>query len=137
VGIPNPMTALTTLRFADLDNHLEDFGGEFYMGRQALESPQIGVTWIRLPPDTSTQGDKGHFHDDQDEVYVVISGGPVEFKIEEETTSRGAGEAIRIDAGALHALRNTGEEALIIAASGQLPEGGDDSHPVDRFAPGW
>jgi mannose-6-phosphate isomerase-like protein (cupin superfamily) len=131
------MTAFTTLRFADLDNYLEEDGGEFYMGRRALRSPQIGVTWIRLPTGKSTQGDKGHFHDDQDEVYVVVSGGPVEFKVDEETTSLSAGEAIRIDAGALHALRNGGEEALIIAASGQLPEGGDDSHPVDGFVPGW
>jgi hypothetical protein len=29
------------------------------------------------------------------------------------------------------------EEALLIAASGQLPEGGDDSHPVEGFVPDW
>jgi mannose-6-phosphate isomerase-like protein (cupin superfamily) len=131
------MAAYTTLRFADLDNYLEGSGGEFYMGRKALESPRIGVTWIRLAPGSSTQGDKGHFHDEQDEVYVVVAGGPVEFKVGEEITSLDAGEAIRIDAGVLHALRNAGAEALIIAASGQLPEGGDDSHPVDGFVPGW
>jgi mannose-6-phosphate isomerase-like protein (cupin superfamily) len=130
------MAAFTSLRFADLDNYLEDSGGEFYMGREALESPQIGVTWIRLPTGGSTQGDKGHFHDEQDEVYVVVSGGPVEFKVEEETVELRSGEAIRIDAKATHALRNAGEgEALLIAASGQLPEGGDDSHPVDGWAP--
>ena len=108
------------------------------MGREALESPQVGVTWIRLPAGVSTQGDKGHYHDHQDEIYVVVAGGPVEFRVEEETTSLAAGEAIRIDAKALHAVRNGGEdEALLIAASGQLPEGGDDSHPVEGFAPDW
>jgi mannose-6-phosphate isomerase-like protein (cupin superfamily) len=131
------MPAYTTLRFADLDNHLEDSGGEFYMGRQGLESPQVGVSWIRLPEGASTQGDKGHFHDEQDEVYVVVSGGPVELRVEDETLSLSAGEAIRIDAGALHALHNVGGEALLIAASGQRPEGGDDSHPVEGFAPEW
>jgi quercetin dioxygenase-like cupin family protein len=125
----------TTLRFADLDNHLEQRGGEFMMGREALRSPQIGVTWIRLPEGESTQGDKGHFHDHQDEVYVVASGGPVEFKVEEETVELSAGEAIRIDAGAVHGLRNRGAEAVLIAASGQLPAGGDDSHPVEGFWP--
>jgi quercetin dioxygenase-like cupin family protein len=127
------MAAFSTVRFADLDNHLEDRGGEFAMGRKALESPQVGVTWIRLPAGGSTQGDKGHFHDRQDEVYVVVCGGPVEFKVEEETAELGAGEAIRIDAGAVHGLRNRGGEAVLIAVSGQLPEGGDDSHPVDGF----
>jgi mannose-6-phosphate isomerase-like protein (cupin superfamily) len=130
------MSSFTALRFADLDNYLASRGGEFYMGREALESPQIGVTWIRLPAGASTQGDKGHFHDEQDEVYVVASGGPVEFKVEDETVELSGGEAIRIDAKALHALRNAGEgDALLIAASGQLPTGGDDSHPVGGWAP--
>ncbi|MGV1049601.1 MAG: cupin domain-containing protein [Solirubrobacterales bacterium] len=130
------MPSFTTLRFADLDNYLADSGGEFYMGRGALESPQVGITWIRLPAGASTQGDKGHYHDHQDEVYVVVSGGPVEFRVEGDSTELAAGEAIRIDAKALHALRNAGTgEALLIAASGQLPEGGDDSHPIDGYAP--
>jgi mannose-6-phosphate isomerase-like protein (cupin superfamily) len=133
------MAAYTTLRFADLDNGFAEKGGEFYMGREGLESPQVGVTWIRLPAGISTQGDKGHYHDHQDEVYVVAAGGgPVEFKVGEDSVSLGAGEAIRIDAKALHAVRNGGEdEALLIAVSGQLPDGGDDSHPVEGFAPGW
>lgn len=132
------MAAYTTLRFADLDNGFAEKGGEFYMGREALESPQVGVTWIRLPAGVSTQGDKGHYHDHQDEVYVVVGGGPVELRVEEDSVSLGAGEAIRIDAKALHAVRNGGEdEALLIAVSGQLPQGGDDSHPVEGFVPGW
>jgi mannose-6-phosphate isomerase-like protein (cupin superfamily) len=130
------MASFTTVRFSDLDNYLADEGGEFQMGREALESPQIGVTWIRLPPGVSTQGDKGHYHDRQDEVYIVVSGGPVEFKVDDEKVGLGAGEAIRIDAGTMHALRNAGDgDALLIAASGQLPESGDDSHPVDAWAP--
>jgi mannose-6-phosphate isomerase-like protein (cupin superfamily) len=132
------MAAYTTLRFSDLDNGFAEKGGEFYMGREGLESRQVGVTWIRLPAGVSTQGDKGHYHDYQDEVYVVIAGGPVEFKVEEDAVSLGAGEAIRIDAKALHAVRNGGEnEALLVAVSGQLPQGGDDSHPVEGFAPDW
>jgi mannose-6-phosphate isomerase-like protein (cupin superfamily) len=132
------MAAYTKLRFADLDNGFAAKGGEFYMGREGLESPQVGVTWIRLPAGVSTQGEKGHYHDHQDEVYVVVDGGPVEFRVEEESVSLGAGEAIRIDAKALHAVRNGGEgEALLVAVSGQLPDGGDDSHPVEGFAPGW
>jgi quercetin dioxygenase-like cupin family protein len=130
------MSDYTTVRFSDLPNYLEDSGGAFHMARKALDSPQVGVTWIRLPAGESTQGDKGHFHDHQDEVYVVVSGGPVEFKVGDEATELHGGEAIRIDAEAVHALRNAGEgDALLIAVSGQLPAEGDDSHPIDDWAP--
>lgn len=129
------MPGYTKVRFSDLPNHLEDEGGEFRMGRQSLESPQVGVTWIRLAPGGSTQGEKGHYHDFQDEVYVLVSGGPVEFKLDQRTVMLEAGEAIRIDAQTVRALRNTDVEALLIAASGAPPEGRDDSHPVSDFLP--
>lgn len=35
------------------------------MGRDALSSPQVGVTWIRLPAGASTQGEKAHHHEEQ------------------------------------------------------------------------
>lgn len=129
------MPGYTKVRFSDLPNHLEDEGGEFRMGRQSLESPQVGVTWIRLPPGGSTQGEKGHYHDFQDEVYVLVSGGPVEFKLDQREVMLEAGEAIRIDAQTVRALRNTDAEALLIATSGAPPEGRDDSHPVSDFLP--
>jgi quercetin dioxygenase-like cupin family protein len=127
------VAASTIVRFSDLDNQLAAIGGEFFMARGALESPQVGVTWIRLPEGASTQGEKGHLHDEQDEVYVVVSGGPVEFKIENQAFELAPGEAIKIVAPSVHGLRNVGSEALVIAISGQLPLGGDDSHPVDGF----
>ena len=129
------MSGYTKVTFSDLPNHLEDSGGEFRMARQSLESPQVGVTWIRLPPGGSTQGDKGHYHDFQDEVYVLVSGGPVEFKLGERQDVLEPGEAIRVDAQTVRALRNTGGEALLIATSGAPPEGRDDSHPVSDFWP--
>lgn len=129
------MPGFTKVRFSDLPNHLADSGGEFRMARRALESPQVGVTWIRLPPGGSTQGEKGHFHDFQDEVYVLISGGPVEFKLDDRLVALEAGEAIRIDAHTVRALRNTDGEALLVAVSGAPPEGRDDSHPVSDFWP--
>lgn len=120
----------TRIDFRDLPNHLEDEGGEFRMGRDALDSPQVGVTWIRLAPGGSTQGDTGHYHDEQDEVYVVVSGGPVEIRVGEERLELSAGQAVRVGAGVMHGVRNRGEEAILVATSGGLPEGGDDSHPV-------
>jgi len=129
------MPGFTKVRFSDLPNHLEDSGGEFRMGRRSLESPQVGVTWIRLPPGESTQGEKGHYHDFQDEIYVLVSGGPVEFKLDNREVTLEAEEAIRIDAQTVRAMRNIGDEALLIAVSGAPPDGRDDSHPVSDFWP--
>lgn len=129
------MPGFTKVRFSDLTNHLADSGGEFRMGRRALESPQVGVTWIRLPPGGSTQGEKGHFHDFQDEIYVLVSGGPVEFKLDRREVTLEAEEAIRIDARTVRAMRNIGDEAILIATSGAPPDGRDDSHPVSDFWP--
>ncbi len=103
------------------------------MARNALESPQVGVTWVRLAPGGSTQGNKGHYHDFQDEIYVLVSGGPVAFKLDDKTTEIEAGEAIRIDARVVRAMRNRGSEAQLIVMSGAPPDGEDDSHPVPDF----
>lgn len=127
------MSGYTKVRFSELPNHLENQGGEFRMGRAALKSPQVGVTWIRLRPGGSTQGQKGHYHDSQDEIYVLVSGGPVEFKLDDEIELLQAGEAIRIDAHVVRALHCTESEALLIACSGAPPDGEDDSHPVTGF----
>jgi len=43
------MPDFTRIDFRDLPNYLEDEGGEFRMGRYALDSPQVGLTWVRLP----------------------------------------------------------------------------------------
>jgi uncharacterized cupin superfamily protein len=124
----------TTIRFTELDNHLAAVGGRFLMARHALQSPQVGVTWIELPPGRATQGSKGHYHDEQDEVYVLVTGGPLALRIADDDVTLTAGEAVRIDAGVLHALRNAGTEpAVVIAVSGAQPPDGDDSHPVDGF----
>jgi mannose-6-phosphate isomerase-like protein (cupin superfamily) len=104
------------------------------MARDALRSPRVGVTWIELPPGRATQGEKGHYHDEQDEVYVLVCGGPLAIRIEDVHLALSPGEAVRVDAGVVHALRNAGTQpATVIAVSGQLPRGGDDSHPVDGF----
>jgi uncharacterized cupin superfamily protein len=127
------MADVTRVRFADLPNHLAGEGGDFRMARAALGSDQLGVTFIRLPPGGSTQGDQGHFHDVQDEVYVLVDGGPVEVRADDDRLELRAGEALRVAPHVVRAFRNRGEDAVLIAVSGRQPPEGDDSHPVDGF----
>jgi quercetin dioxygenase-like cupin family protein len=128
------MADVTRVRFADLPNHLADEGGEFRMAREALGSDQLGVTSIRLPPGGSTQGDQGHFHDVQDEAYVLVHGGPVEVQADDDRLELHAGEVLRVAPHVVRAFRNRGDEdAVLIAVSGRQPPEGDDSHPVDDF----
>lgn len=133
-GYRRAMADVTRVRFDDLPNHLADEGGEFRMARQALGSDQLGVTFIRLPPGGSTQGDKGHFHDVQDEAYVLVHGGPVEVRADDERFELHAGEVLRVAPHVVRAFRNRGaEDAVVVAVSGRQPPEGDDSHPVDDF----
>jgi uncharacterized cupin superfamily protein len=127
------MADVTRVRFADLPNHLAGEGGEFRMAREALGSDQLGVTFIRLPPGGSTQGDQGHFHDVQDEVYVLVDGGPVEVHADDDRLELRAGEALKVAPQVVRAFRNRGEDAILLAVSGRRPPEGDDSHPVDGF----
>ena len=128
------MADVTRVRFADLPNHLAAEGGDFRMARAALGSDQLGVTFIRLPPGGSTQGDQGHFHDVQDEVYVLVDGGPVEVRADEDRlrAARRGGPARRA-ARRPRVPQPRVEDAVLIAVSGRQPPEGDDSHPVDGF----
>ena len=125
------MAEARVVRLADVPNHGMGLGAEFRMTREALDSPQVGVTYIRLPAGTSVQGREGHVHDVQDEVYLVISGGPVEMKLDDEVVALHPGEVVLVPPQVVRSLRNPGVDAVVVAASGALPPGGDDSHPID------
>jgi len=132
------MAAYTKLRFADLDNGFAGKGGEFYMGREALESPQVGVTWIRLPAGVATQGEKGHF---QRLVLAVVADCVQRLGIDPDRFAPAEAERVLLDP---ELDRATGDDhvnlvlvVVVIAVSGQLPESGDDSHPVEGFVPDW
>jgi mannose-6-phosphate isomerase-like protein (cupin superfamily) len=125
------MAGPRVVRLEDVPNYLNAPGAEFRMTRAALDSPQVGLTYIRLPGGGSVQGRQGHVHDEQDEVYLVISGGPIEIKLDDDVVALHAGEVILVPPEVVRSVRNPGADAVLVAASGALPPQGDDSHPVD------
>jgi mannose-6-phosphate isomerase-like protein (cupin superfamily) len=78
-----------------------------------LFAPQLGsrdlaVTWVSGIPG-SEQG--LHAHEDSEQIYVVVRGRGL-MTVDDEEREVEAGTAILIPAGAKHAIRNIGSEAL-------------------------
>lgn len=64
------------------------------------------VNWARLPKGHSFAL---HFHQDMQEVFVLISG-RVEMTIDETSITMTSGDTVIVDAGEVHKMTNIGEE---------------------------
>jgi mannose-6-phosphate isomerase-like protein (cupin superfamily) len=53
-----------------------------------------------------------HYHPRAEEIYYILRGAG-SLRIDEETRDVGVGDAIAIPPGAVHTIRNTGDEPLI------------------------
>ena len=51
-----------------------DVPGEFRPLAEALDSEQVAVTLIRVPPHSDFEQGTGHFHDEIEELYIVAAG---------------------------------------------------------------
>jgi quercetin dioxygenase-like cupin family protein len=114
---------------ADLDD-LGD-GPGFRKVRQALDVTEFGVNAVVLPPGQVT---RRHYHERQQELYLVLRG-EIEFDFGDGTTQRlGPGGLARVDAATVRRLRNVSdrEEATYFcvgAAGGYV--GRDGVRPDD------
>ncbi|MEN6458087.1 MAG: cupin domain-containing protein [Thermoguttaceae bacterium] len=64
-----------------------------------------------------------HYHEDMQEVFVLVSG-QAEITVENETAALGRGDAVVIDAGEIHQMRNVGTEPVEYLALGITRETG-------------
>ena len=91
------MAGYTHVNLKDVEDQAPKFGMapdmEMRMARVALELEHCGVTYQRLAP--SYRLPFGHRHKNQEEVYIVISGGG-RIKIEDEVVEIGPLDAIRL-----------------------------------------
>lgn len=112
--------------------HLEDLGEGygFRKVRHGLGVTAFGVNALVVPAGFSSGF---HFHDEQEELYVVLSG-EIEIEFGDGTRHRlGAGGMARVDAATHRRLHNVGEgDAVYLCAGGKdgyvgrdgrLPEG--------------
>lgn len=105
-------------------------GPGFRKIRHELEVTAFGINAIVLPPGYSTGV---HFHEQQEEVYLVHRG-EVEIRFGDGTTHLLAtGGMARVDAGTHRGLRNVGdEEAVVVVAGGKDGYVGRDGRAVDE-----
>ncbi|HEY7075983.1 MAG TPA: cupin domain-containing protein [Solirubrobacteraceae bacterium] len=91
-------------------------GPGFRKIRGALGVTEFGVNAIVLPPGYES---RRHFHERQQELYVVLRG-EIEFRLGDERRVLGAGGLARVDPGTVRSLRNTSadDEATYLAVGG-------------------
>jgi quercetin dioxygenase-like cupin family protein len=92
-------------------------GPGFRKVRQALEVTEFGVNAVVLPAGYTS---RRHYHDRQQELYVVLSG-EIEFELGDAKQTLGPGGVARVDAPVVRALRNTSasHEAVYICVGGE------------------
>ncbi len=91
-------------------------GPGFRKIRSALGVTAFGVNAVVLPPGIQSGR---HYHERQEELYIVLSG-ELEMTLNEERRVLGPGGLARVDAATVRALRNTSqtEEAVYVCVGG-------------------
>jgi len=92
-------------------------GPGFRKVRQALDVTEFGVNAVVLPAGYTS---RRHYHDRQQELYVVLSG-EIEFELDDAKHTLGPGGVARVDAPVVRALRNTSDsdEAVYLCVGGE------------------
>jgi uncharacterized cupin superfamily protein len=92
-------------------------GPGFRKIRSALGVTAFGVNAIVLPPGYETNR---HYHERQEELYLVIAG-EIELSLGDERRTLGPGGLARVDAATVRSLRNTStdSEATYVCVGGE------------------
>jgi mannose-6-phosphate isomerase-like protein (cupin superfamily) len=108
-----------------------DVPGEFRKLTDALGAEQVAVTLIRVPPHSDFEQGTGHYHDEQEELYIVTRG-TLTMRFGDAIEEVEAGSVARVAPGTTRSHRNEGDEPVEIwAVSRKLDE--EDSHKVEDF----
>jgi uncharacterized cupin superfamily protein len=92
-------------------------GPGFRKVRAPLGVTEFGVNAVVLPPGHTS---RRHFHERQQELYLVLSG-EIEFELSGERHTLGPGGLARVDPPTVRSLRNTSDtdEAVYFCVGGQ------------------
>ena len=91
--------------------------GEMRSFTNELGAEQVAFTWRVMPPGTGGKGSYGHRHNEQEEIYFVVSGN-VLFKLGDDVIEVGPKTAVRVPADVFRSVHNDGpEEAELVICS--------------------
>lgn len=88
-----------------------DVPGEFRGLTDALESQQLAITLIRIPPHSDFEQGSGHFHAEIEELYLV-SAGTLTMRFDDAVRRVEAGSVVRVAPKTIRSHRNEGEEPV-------------------------
>jgi len=97
----------------DVEDHYEGTAvpGEFRSLTRALGGEQLAVSLIRVPPHSDFEQGTGHFHAEQEEVYIV-GRGTLTMRFGDDIRTLSAGEVARVAPATPRSHRNEGDEPV-------------------------
>jgi mannose-6-phosphate isomerase-like protein (cupin superfamily) len=105
--------------------------GEFRPLSRTLDCEQLAVTLIRVPPHSDFEQGTGHYHEDQEEIYLITRG-TLTMRFGDEIRKVGAGSVARVAARTPRSHRNEGDEPVEMwAVSRRLDQ--HDAVKIDDF----
>jgi uncharacterized cupin superfamily protein len=105
--------------------------GEFRRLSDALGCEQLAITLIRVPPHSDFEQGTGHYHEEQEELYVVTRG-TLTMRFGDEIRKVSAGSVARVASRTPRSHRNEGDEPVEMwAVSRRLDE--HDAVKLDDF----
>ena len=105
--------------------------GEFRALSDALGTEQVAVTLIRVPPHCDFEQGTGHYHEEQEELYIVARG-TLTMRFGDEIRRVGPGAVARVAPRTPRSHRNEGDEPVEMwAVSSRIDE--PDSVKLDDF----
>ena len=108
-----------------------DVPGEFRSLTTALGCEQLAVTLIRVPPHSDFEQGTGHFHDELEELYLVVRG-TLTMRFGHAIETVRAPAAVRVSSGTRRSHRNEGDEPVEMwAVSRRLDQ--HDATKIDDF----
>jgi mannose-6-phosphate isomerase-like protein (cupin superfamily) len=111
------MADYTTLNLkSDVEDMAERFGYapnvEARFARKPLGLEKSGLSYFKIAPDFRMPF--GHRHSEQEEIYLVLSGG-ARVKVEDEVVELGAMDAVRVPVGTMRGFEAGPDGAEILA----------------------
>jgi mannose-6-phosphate isomerase-like protein (cupin superfamily) len=108
-----------------------DVPGEFRRLTKPLGCEQLAATLIRIPAHSDFEQGTGHYHDEVEELYLVVRG-TLTMRFGDDITTVGPGSAVRVAPRTARSPRNVGDDPVELwAISRQIDH--SDSTKIDDF----
>ncbi len=120
------MSDYTVINADDVEDHYAGTSvpGEFRSLSDALGTEQVAVTLIRVPPHSDFEQGTGHYHEEQEEIYLVTRG-TLTMRFGDEIRPVAAGSVVRVAAKTPRSHRNEGDAPVELWAVSRRQSHGD------------